>query len=81
MNIDASHRKRRYEGALEKLWNASGRTWSAALNDDAIRHLLSFDGRIVSEEELTELEAAANEYGDTAVGSAMRLTLVSRRLS
>ncbi len=47
--------------------------------NDAIRHLLSFDGRIVSEEELAEREAAANEYGDT--GSAMRLTLVSRRLS
>ena len=42
--------------------------------------LLSFGGRIVSEEGLAELEAAVNERGDTALGSAMRLTLVSHTL-
>ena len=48
--------------------------------NDAIGRLLSFGGRIVSEEGLADLEAAANEYGDTALGSAMRLTLVSHTL-
>jgi len=48
--------------------------------DDAVGRLLSFGGRIVSEDGLAELEATANQYGDTALGSALRLTLVSQRL-
>ncbi len=48
--------------------------------NDSIGRLLSFGGRIVAEEGLAALEAAMNEYGDTALGSALRLTLVSHRL-
>jgi outer membrane protein OmpA-like peptidoglycan-associated protein len=62
------------EAALRPLLNGGRRL------NDAVGRLLSFGGRIVSQEGLTELEAAANEYGDTALGSAMRLTLVSHRL-
>lgn len=62
------------EAALRPLLNGGRRL------NDAIGRLLSFGGRIVSEEGLADLEAAANEYGDTALGSAMRLTLVSHTL-
>lgn len=62
------------EAALRPLLNGGRRL------NDAVGRLLSFGGRIVSEEGLADLEAAANEYGDTALGSAMRLTLVSHRL-
>ena len=62
------------EAALRPLLNGGRRL------NDAVGRLLSFGGRIVSQEGLTELEAAADEYGDTALGSAMRLTLVSHRL-
>ena len=48
--------------------------------DDSVGRLLSFGGRIVSEDGLAQLEATANQYGDTALGSALRLTLVSQRL-
>ena len=62
------------EAALRPLLNSGRRL------NDAVGRLLSFGGRIVSEEGLAELEAAANEHGDTALGSAMRLTLVSHTL-
>jgi outer membrane protein OmpA-like peptidoglycan-associated protein len=62
------------EAALRPLLNGGRRL------NDAIGRLLSFGGRIVSEEGLAELEAAVNERGDTALGSAMRLTLVSHTL-
>ena len=62
------------EAALRPLLNNGRR-----LNDE-IGRLLSFGGRIVSEEGLTDLEAAVDQHGDTALGSALRLTLVSQRL-
>ena len=62
------------EAALRPLLNGGRRL------NDAIGRLLSFGGRIVPEEGLADLEAAANQYGDTALGSALRLTLVSHRL-
>jgi len=48
--------------------------------DDAVGRLLSFGGRIVSAEGLAELESAVDRYGNTALGSALRLTLVSHQL-
>jgi peptidoglycan-associated lipoprotein len=62
------------EAALRPLLNGGRRL------NDAVGRLLSFGGRIVSEKGLTDLEATAHEYGDTALGSAMRLTLVSHTL-
>jgi outer membrane protein OmpA-like peptidoglycan-associated protein len=62
------------EAALRPLLSSGGRL------NDAIGRLLSFGGRIVSEEGLTDLEAAVDQHGDTALGSALRLTLVSQRL-
>lgn len=62
------------EAALRPLLNSERRL------NDAIGRLLSFGGRIVSEEGLADLEAVANKYGDTALGSAMRLTLVAHTL-
>jgi outer membrane protein OmpA-like peptidoglycan-associated protein len=48
--------------------------------DDGIGRLLSFGGRIVADDGLAQLEAAVDHYGHTALGSALRLTLVSQRL-
>lgn len=62
------------DAALRPLLNGGRRL------NDAVGRLMSFGGRIVSEEGLADLEAAADEYGDTALGSAMRLTLISHRL-
>jgi outer membrane protein OmpA-like peptidoglycan-associated protein len=48
--------------------------------NDAMGRLLSFGGRIVPDDGLAQLESAADQYGDTALGSALRLTLISQRL-
>jgi outer membrane protein OmpA-like peptidoglycan-associated protein len=42
--------------------------------------LLTFGGRIGSAADLVPLQAAADRYGHTALGAALRLTLVSQRL-
>jgi outer membrane protein OmpA-like peptidoglycan-associated protein len=49
------------------------------LSDDVGR-LLSFGGRIGKPEDLMPLERVAEDYGHTALGSALRLTLLSQRL-
>jgi peptidoglycan-associated lipoprotein len=62
------------EAALQPLLTSGRRL------DDSVGRLLSFGGRIVSEDGLAELQATADRYGDTALGSALRLTLVSQQL-
>jgi outer membrane protein OmpA-like peptidoglycan-associated protein len=47
---------------------------------ERVGRLLAFGGRIDSEPAWTSLEAAAAAHGDTALGSALRLTLVTQRL-
>jgi outer membrane protein OmpA-like peptidoglycan-associated protein len=48
--------------------------------DDRVGRLLMFGGRIGAPEDITPLETTAEEYGHTALGAALRLTLVSQRL-
>lgn len=60
--------------ALQPLLDSHGQ-----LSNDVGR-LLSFGGRIGKPENLAPLEKIAEDYGHTAVGSALRLTLLSQRL-
>lgn len=62
------------ESALRPLLNGGRRL------DDGIGRLLSFGGRIVADDGLAQLEASVDRYGHTALGSALRLTLISQRL-
>jgi hypothetical protein len=48
--------------------------------DDAIGRTLFFGGRIGSRSTLASLETSGREYGHTALGSALRLSLISQRL-
>jgi outer membrane protein OmpA-like peptidoglycan-associated protein len=48
--------------------------------DDAVGRLLVFGGRIGKPADLEPLEATAENYGHTALGGALRLTLLSQRL-
>jgi outer membrane protein OmpA-like peptidoglycan-associated protein len=48
--------------------------------DDDIGRLLAFGGRIGSPSTLAALESTVRDYGQTALGSALRLTLSSERL-
>ncbi len=48
--------------------------------DDRVGRLLMFGGRIGAPGDITPLETTAEEYGHTALGAALRLTLVSQRL-
>ena len=48
--------------------------------DGDVGRLLTFGGRIGSEEHIAPLEAAAAKYGHTALGAALRLTLISQQL-
>lgn len=45
-----------------------------------VGRLLTFGGRIGSEQDIAPLETAARQYGHTALGAALRLTLISQRL-
>ncbi len=60
--------------ALQPLLDSQGQ-----LSNDVGR-LLSFGGRIGKPYDLTPLEKTARDYGHTALGSALRLTLLSQRL-
>jgi outer membrane protein OmpA-like peptidoglycan-associated protein len=60
--------------ALQPLLDADGH-----LSND-IGRLLYFGGRIGEREDMEPLEEVAEKYGHTALGGAMRLTLLSQRL-
>lgn len=60
--------------ALQPLLDANG----LLAND--IGRLLYFGGRIGKREDIAPLEEAAEKFGHTALGGAMRLTLLSQRL-
>jgi outer membrane protein OmpA-like peptidoglycan-associated protein len=62
------------QAALRPLIDDSGRL------DDASGRLLAFGGRIGTEQTRDALEAAIVQYGDTSLGGALRLTLVTNRL-
>lgn len=48
--------------------------------DVEVGKLISFGGRIGGSADITPIQVAADLYGHTAIGSAMRLTLLSQRL-
>lgn len=48
--------------------------------DDRVGRLLIFGGRIGAPKDITPLETAAEAHGATALGAALRLTLLSQRL-
>lgn len=48
--------------------------------DEQVGRLLTFGGRIGAASDIAPLEAAADRYGHTALGAALRLTLISQRL-
>ncbi|MDY6944473.1 MAG: OmpA family protein [Pseudomonadota bacterium] len=60
--------------ALQPLLDADGRL------DRQVGRLLYFGGRIGDRDDLEPLEIVAEKSGHTAVGAAMRLTLLSQRL-
>jgi outer membrane protein OmpA-like peptidoglycan-associated protein len=60
--------------ALAPLLNANGQL------ANEVGRLLFFGGRIGEPEDIYPLEQAAQQYGHTAVGGALRLTLLSQRL-
>jgi outer membrane protein OmpA-like peptidoglycan-associated protein len=60
--------------ALEPLLDEDGTL------DDRVGRLLMFGGRIGDPKDIAPLETASREYGHTALGAALRLTLVSQRL-
>src|SRR5690606_28214271 len=60
--------------ALQPLLNEDGEL------DRGLGRLLSFGGRIGNAADITPLESIAALYGETALGSALRLTLLSQRL-
>jgi outer membrane protein OmpA-like peptidoglycan-associated protein len=60
--------------ALQPLLDDRGR-----LRNDVGR-LLTFGGRIGSEKDIAPLKEASQNYGHTALGAALRLTLISQRL-
>jgi len=62
------------EAALQPLLNEQGE-----LDDNAGR-LLTFGGRIGAHDDIAPLEATVQRYRHTALGSALRLTLISQRL-
>lgn len=45
-----------------------------------VGRLLTFGGRIGSDKDIAPLEAVAQDYGHTALGAALRLTLISQML-
>ncbi len=60
--------------ALQPLLDSQGQL------SNEVGRLLSFGGRIGKPEDLIALEKNAEAYGHTALGSALRLTLLSQRL-
>lgn len=60
--------------ALQPLLDEEGRL------ADRVGRLLYFGGRIGDSDDIEPLEQATEHYGHTALGSALRLTLVSHRL-
>ncbi|MBL8269010.1 OmpA family protein [Steroidobacter sp.] len=62
------------QAALQPLVDAQGKL------DRDIGRLLYFGGRIGDQDDIAPLEQAAERYGHTAVGAALRLTLLSHRL-
>ncbi len=62
------------EAALQPLLNEQGEL------DDGVGRLLIFGGRIGADQTIAPLEDVVQEHGDTALGSALRLTLISQRL-
>jgi outer membrane protein OmpA-like peptidoglycan-associated protein len=60
--------------ALQPLLNPDGEL------DRSLGRLLSFGGRIGNAADITPLESVAAIYGHTALGGALRLTLLSQRL-
>jgi len=62
------------QAALQPLLDKDGNL------DVDIGRLLSFGGRIGRTADITPVEMAADLYGHTAIGSALRLTLLSQRL-
>lgn len=60
--------------AIKSLLDADGQL------DDAVGRLLVFGGRIGKAADLEPLETTAQNYGHTALGGALRLTLLSQRL-
>ena len=62
------------EAALRPLIGDDGRL------DDASGRLLAFGGRIGTEQAQNVLEAAVEQNGDTSLGGALRLTLLTHRL-
>lgn len=48
--------------------------------DDEVGRLLTFGGRIGTDGDIAPLETVARRYSHTALGSALRLTLISQRL-
>lgn len=60
--------------ALQPLLNERGEL------DAGLGRLLNFGGRIGGAADITPLESVAALYGETALGSALRLTLLSQRL-
>lgn len=61
-------------GALQTLLDAEGRL------DKNVGRLLYFGGRIGDDDDLDPLERSAHTFSHTALGGAMRLTLLSQRL-
>jgi outer membrane protein OmpA-like peptidoglycan-associated protein len=59
---------------LQPLLDDSGRL------DDRVGRLLMFGGRIGAPKDIAPLEDATRAYGHTALGAALRLTLISQRL-
>ncbi|HEX7011832.1 MAG TPA: OmpA family protein [Steroidobacteraceae bacterium] len=62
------------QAVLAPLLNSEGQL------DLAVGQLLTYGGRIGSPKDLTPLEEATQQYGHTALGSALRLTLISQQL-
>ena len=62
------------QAALQPLLDEQGEL------DDEVGRLLTFGGRIGVDQDIAPLESAARRYGHTALGSALRLTLISQRL-
>lgn len=60
--------------ALQPLINERGHL------DEEVGRLLSFGGRIAVADGIAPLEHSVEQYGQTALGGAMRLTLLSQRL-
>jgi outer membrane protein OmpA-like peptidoglycan-associated protein len=60
--------------ALQPLLEADGQL------DKKVGRLLYFGGRIGDRDDIEPLEIVADKFGHTAVGAAMRLTLLSQRL-